>query len=350
MSTTSVGELPAPTSLPGWKRNGEHPMKQNLSLIVRKFPMHMAMALALAMLLFAIEPLSGQSGDEGPGKLGLGLRELVELNRGLVAKGQPGINLKGAETVIRAASGKKASGVFKLQMDSQNRVLVRIHADGNTPLANIEGAVKDAGGSEVAVDATYSNGVIAAYIPVAAAEQLANTPGVRSLQLAHRAITHVGRTTSQGAVVMRTNLANQRGFSGNGITVGILSDSFNTSGDPDTALSDVNSGDLPNTTAIAGGEGLKFLIELDPTVFGPGTDEGRGMAQIVHDLAPNASLCFATAFSSEVDFANNIRTLRTNPACNADVIVDDVAYFDEPFFSDGILARAVDDVATSDTL
>ena len=70
----------------------------------------------------------------------------------------------------------------------------------------------------------------------------------------------------------------------------------------------------------------------------------------MHDVAPGASLCFATAFTGEASFAANIVTLRTNPACNADVIVDDVFYYDEPYFSDGQVAKAVNDVATSTTL
>jgi len=317
-------------------------MKQTIPVLVRKFPLRMAMALAaVVMLVFAVKPVSAQS----VANAGSGLRELIELERTT-----PGLNLKNAETKLRVAGGKKATGVFRLHVDAQNRVLTNVYADGSVSLVNVKNLINGAGGSVVAIDSAYSNGVISAYLPVAGAEKLAHTSGVSSLHLAHRAVTHVGLVTSQGAVVLRSDLANKRGFNGDGITVGILSDSFNTSGAADTALTDVGTGDLPNTTAIPGGEGLKFLIELDPTVFGPGTDEGRGMAQIVHDMAPNASLCFATAFSSEVDFANNIRTLRTNPACNADVIVDDVAYFDEPFFSDGILARAVDDVATSDTL
>ncbi len=66
------------------------------------------------------------------------------------------------------------------------------------------------------------------------------------------------------------------------------------------------------------------------------------MLQIVHDVAPGASLAFYTAEgSSEADFAAGIGKLA---AAGATVIADDVGYFDEPFFQDGILAQAIDAV------
>jgi hypothetical protein len=62
------------------------------------------------------------------------------------------------------------------------------------------------------------------------------------------------------------------------------------------------------------------------------------MAQIVHDLAPGARLAFATAFNGDLDFANQITALRT--VNKADVVVDDVSYFNEPFFQNGPIANA----------
>jgi hypothetical protein len=121
---------------------------------------------------------------------------------------------------------------------------------------------------------------------------------------------------------------NINGFLGTGITVGVLSDSYNTSPKPSftpiRAANDIATGDLVTP---------KFVI--DSPASSNNTDEGRAMMQIVHDVAPNADLCFATAFAGQASFAANIRTLRTNASCAADVIVDDVFYLDEPFFSDG---------------
>ncbi len=71
------------------------------------------------------------------------------------------------------------------------------------------------------------------------------------------------------------------------------------------------------------------------------------MAQIAHDLAPGAALAFATAFTGDIAFAENIESLAKPPAqggAGADVIVDDVIYFDEPFFQDGPIAAAVNKV------
>src|SRR5207248_9944484 len=72
-----------------------------------------------------------------------------------------------------------------------------------------------------------------------------------------------------------------------------------------------------------------------------GSDEGRAMLQIVHDIAPGANLAFYTAFNSEADFAAGILALA---AAGCKVICDDVSYFDEPFFQNGTVAQAIETV------
>ena len=63
------------------------------------------------------------------------------------------------------------------------------------------------------------------------------------------------------------------------------------------------------------------------------------MVQLVHDITPGAAQQFYTAYNSLVDFAFGILELR---AAGSDIIVDDVGYFAENMFSDGIIAQAAD--------
>jgi hypothetical protein len=171
--------------------------------------------------------------------------------------------------------------------------------------------------------------VVSGELPISAIPALDGTAGLR-LARPSLALRRVGQVTTQGDEAMRADLARALfGVTGAGVKVGALSDSYNCKGG---AAADVASGDLP--------AGVEVLQE------GPGcasnTDEGRAMLQIVHDVAPGASLAFATAFAGMASFASNILALQ---ASGARVIVDDVSYFAEPMFQDGIIAQAVDTVA-----
>jgi uncharacterized protein YhfF len=161
--------------------------------------------------------------------------------------------------------------------------------------------------------------------------QISALDGVGSLAFARPAvaITNKGSVTSQGDQSMEADTARPNFFaSGSGVIVGILSDSFDCSGNGSYAT-DQATGDLPTGVNV-----------LDDTATDC-SDEGRAMAQIVHDVAPGAGLAFHTAFNGEADFAQGIQDLA---AAGADVIVDDVIYFAEPMLQDGVIAQAVDTV------
>ncbi|WP_053736516.1 S8 family serine peptidase [Nocardia sp. NRRL S-836] len=97
-----------------------------------------------------------------------------------------------------------------------------------------------------------------------------------------------------------------------------------------------------SSLAVSQAAGELPAVDVVPGQEGSG-DEGTAMLEILHDLAPNAELGFATAFNGDASFADNIKKLRFQLGC--DVIVDDVIYFNESPFQDGIIARAVDAVA-----
>jgi subtilisin family serine protease len=118
----------------------------------------------------------------------------------------------------------------------------------------------------------------------------------------------------------------------------VLSDSFDCAPGPfasgqnfTRAGQDAVNGDLPL--------GVRVLADLHTVPDSECTDEGRAMMQIVHDVAPGTSLSFNTAVTGEEDFAAGILALAND---GAKVIVDDVEYFDEPMFEDGVVADAVD--------
>ena len=132
---------------------------------------------------------------------------------------------------------------------------------------------------------------------------------------------------NQADGVVHSDLVRQGyNLSGNGVKVGVISDSYNTLGG---AANDISNGALPANIDIAQDYPAPFKA----------TDEGRAMLELVHGVAPNAALAFRTGYISSGDFARGIMDLKDNNHC--DVIVDDVTYITEPYFQDGSVAQAV---------
>ncbi len=181
-------------------------------------------------------------------------------------------------------------------------------------------------------DAVAFGRIVSGHLPIWAISAAAALASVQFAQPAV-AITNVGLVTSQGDQAMRSDVARAKfGVNGTGINVGVLSDSFNCLGG---AATDVANNDLSPVTVIQ-----------EISDCSDGADEGRAMLQIVHDIAPGANLFFATADGGQASFASNIQALA---AAGAKVIVDDIIYFAEPMFQDGIIAQAVNSVASGGT-
>lgn len=277
--------------------------------------MSLAACFSLAM------PSILSAATQQPKNIGGGLEKVVA--RDLAAKAGKTLDAPGKGSAVDLGD--------RAMRDKQGRILVTVYL--KYPAARA--AVAKIRGVQIkAEDMSYKGGAMDVYVPAEGVTDLASAKGVSSVFLAMAPVYDVGATTSQGVHQHRVD---QISNTGEGIMVGVLSNSFDTSTTAIThAADDVASGDLPGP-----GNPINSTPVLVLEDFPNSTDEGRAMCQIVHDMAPKANLAFATANTGEVGFGNNIRALAD---AGSNVIVDDVIYFAEGMFQDTIVARAVDDV------
>ncbi len=134
---------------------------------------------------------------------------------------------------------------------------------------------------------------------------VADLPAVRAIRPARP-----GRLRVTADAASRAALARATGYDGSGITIGVISD---------------GAGSLRASSVPSG---------CDP---GSGS-EGQALMQVAHTLAPGATLLFSSGITSSLGFIDSISCLR---AAGARVIVDDLGFYDQPFFEDGPVAQAV---------
>lgn len=238
-----------------------------------------------------------------------------------------------AEYKARPASGKskKFQPANNLVLVPTDAILVNARAieDGDVLLAKLQELGLQRG--------TRYGTVVSGLLPYDAIEAALGLPQLRSLSAATRPITHAGSISSQGDIGLRADIARATfGIDGTGVTVGVISDSFDTLGG---AAADIASGDLP-----AGGVNV---LNGESTFCGTlifCIDEGRAMLQIIHDMAPGADLLFSSGIDGIASYANAITALAD---AGADVIVDDLLIINEPMFQDGVIAQAIDSVVAS---
>ncbi len=173
---------------------------------------------------------------------------------------------------------------------------------------------------------------VSARIPLDRINNLTQLPGLVQA-VSQKPITRAaGIAFNQAEPALFADVARgQLNADGSGVTLGVLSDSFDCLG---TAEDDMVTGDLPLDVTV--------LEEFPDCDADTGTDEGRAMLQLIHDIAPGARLLFATGFTGQAAMASNILALAD---AGATVIVDDIGYAFEPMFQDGIIAQAIDQVA-----
>ncbi|WP_033292291.1 S8 family peptidase [Amycolatopsis jejuensis] len=312
-------------------------MNRMSRVVARSAPLAVGVVLAGSGVAVA-QPTTANTADA---RTGAGISALQGIKKSLTPAERKQSSQLVVEKRLRADKGLAAQlPDYRTGLPVTDAGTVSVDIAGSAGSA-IAKAVRAAGGT---VQATASNGAVRAQMPLAAVDRIAARSDVRSVQPATQAMTWnepdaqrrqlakkaVAATQvsegdkAHGADTART----QYGVNGSGVKVCVLSDGVNSLKKSQTA------GELP-------------AVDVLPGQSGSG-DEGTAMLEIIHDLAPGAALGFATAFTSEASFADNIRALRNTGKCT--VIVDDVAYFDESPFQDTQVAQAVNDVTAAGAL
>ncbi|HEX5621391.1 MAG TPA: S8 family serine peptidase [Solirubrobacteraceae bacterium] len=251
------------------------------------------------------------------------------------AAAHTGLSIKVARQIAELQKLKRSLSPAERKLDSRLAVKLRRHGADGTALVDLRASTTgadlqkrlDAVGGRVR---SAKRGTIRVRLPLRSLKEVASWAAVR----------HVGESrgwiasaiVSEGDKAHAAEIARTgRRVTGIGTKICALSDGVDSLAESQAA-------------------GELRAVDVLPDQEGDG-DEGTAMLEILHDIAPNAELGFATAasiFSTDADFAANIRALRFDAGC--DILLDDILYFNESPFQDGIIARAVNDVTADGAL
>jgi hypothetical protein len=260
-----------------------------------------------------------------------------------------------------------------IELDGKDRLAVDISAAVSQTLVD---RLKQVGVLVLESHPNYN--AIRARIPANKVEEIAAWPEIRFIAPQRNAVTaHV--QVVGGRIVLTTPATqeyrtNHRGIAHRAITKALAAGSGSVDSEGDTT----HKADVTRSSYGLDGSGLKIGVlssgvdslaqsqatgDLGPVTILPGQagsgDEGTAMLEIIHDLAPGATLYFATAGSSIETFADNIHALQ---AAGCNVILDDVTFFVESPFHGGqsskvsspndeaIAIQAVNDVTAAGVL
>ena len=225
------------------------------------------------------------------------------------------------------ATGKVHPAAAKLRPSVAAEVdgLIKVEVKGAiTP--ELTAAVKAAGGKIASSLPAYH--ILQAFLPVENLESIAaraDVDFIRPAQKGHNNFVDSEGDYTHQAFQARANFP----ANGSGITVGVLSDS-------------IDNGSNALAAAVASGNIDPAHTFWLPGQAGAGEGEGLAMCEVVHDLAPGATIYFATGAGGAAHMASNIVAL-AHAGCR--IIVDDEFYSDESPFQDMVIAQAVKTVS-----
>ena len=287
--------------------------------------------VAVALVWLAVGGAFAQDPpDKEDSKVSPVLRELLASVQEPLAVAQVAADADGRVTrqaLVDSAESKSAPPPDEprdelIRVDAAGNVQVYLYMDSTSEEALAE--LRELGARIEIVNARW--GVIQAWIPTTALDDFAALDVVDEVTLPDYAVTRAGSTTTEGDAIHRAHLVRAWSeLNGAGVKLGVISDGVDSMSDSQS------SGDLPAN------------VEIDPDLPGEG-DEGTALLEIVHDLAPGASLAFSGP-SGSLEMVQAIDWLANDAfgGTGADIIVDDAGFYREPYFEDGAVALAAAD-------
>lgn len=246
-----------------------------------------------------------------------------------VADVKPAQNPRLASHLRDSAARGTTSGVFTraVKRDTTGRLLIVVHTTIPTTPTEIA-ALGHLGLQVRASDA--ATGRVEGYAAASALTTISQQSFVKFVttpgKARHRATKAI---TSEGVTILSAKNLQALGFTGAGVTVGVISDGV-------TGLSTLKSAHkIANVTVVN-----------DPcTPANPGDcAEGTAMLELVNDLAPKASLAFC-GVDTLLSMQQCITKLAASPV-NASIIVDDIGFDEEPIYEDGAVSTTIDQLTS----
>jgi hypothetical protein len=243
------------------------------------------------------------------------------------SKSDPGTNTKISPRLAEvignmAETGAARNGIESLSAEDFSTPLVKVDDEGNIQVyvhmsessdENIE-QLKGLGLITEVVNQKLN--IVQGWLPYGSVEQAAGLGFVSRITPPSYGYPREGSVTTEGDAIMGSDEARETfGVDGSGIKVGVISDGI------DSVAASRMTGDLPN------------IIQVGDSGNG---DEGTAILEIVHDVAPGASL----AFHNGTTTLNFIEAIEFFTDIGADVIIDDLGFLSEPYFQDGSVAQA----------
>ncbi len=242
------------------------------------------------------------------------------------AETAPRVNARIRAAVDRWRAGEPQPLATRfVHLDTNDRVQVYVHAPGTNEYARAELERLGAYVEHVLPEL----GLMQARIPLDRVDEIAALPFVDHVTPPSYGVGRMAVT--QGDALLHSQELRAAGLDGSGIRIGVLADGIDSIG-----LS-VAAGELPADIQVVGQSGSG--------------DEGTATLEILHDMVPNATLGFCGGQDEAIttaDYVTCAEKLQTE--FGAQIIVDNVGFYGEPYFEDGAIAKATAEAVANGVL